>query len=102
MLPKHRQLCAPCPKASGNPFQALVNPPHDRNNLCFDGSDDNSIVIAYTCDSEPPVSASLQKDIVTLSHLDRTAMALMGFQPALIKLAENYDTNDLYLHELYR
>jgi hypothetical protein len=62
MPPKHRQLHAPCPKASGNVLQALVNPPHDGNNLSFDegdertdGSDDNTLVITNPCDSEPPV-----------------------------------------------
>jgi uncharacterized protein (DUF983 family) len=52
MPPKHRQLHALCPTASGNVFQALVDPPYDGNNLSFDGgdertagSDDNTIVI---------------------------------------------------------
>jgi hypothetical protein len=43
-------------------LQALVNPPHDGNNLSFDGgdertdgSDDNTVVIANPRDSEPPV-----------------------------------------------
>jgi hypothetical protein len=40
MPPKHRQLRAPRPKASGNAFQALVDPPHDGNNLSFDGGDE--------------------------------------------------------------
>jgi hypothetical protein len=62
MLPKHRRLHALCPKASGNAFQALVDPPDDGNNLSFDGGDkrtnrsnDNTIVNVYPCDSGPPV-----------------------------------------------
>jgi flagellar hook-basal body complex protein FliE len=39
MPPKHRQLRAPRPKAPGNAFQALVNPPNDGNNLSIDGGD---------------------------------------------------------------
>jgi hypothetical protein len=63
MPPKHRQLRAPCPKASGNAFQALVDPPNDGNNLSFDrgdentdGSDDNTVVTAPPGDSGPPAS----------------------------------------------
>jgi hypothetical protein len=61
MLPKHCQPRAPCPKASGNAFQALVDPPHDGNNLSIDGgdgkadrSDDNTVVIANPRDSGMP------------------------------------------------
>jgi sulfite reductase alpha subunit-like flavoprotein len=50
---KHRQLNAPCPKASGNAFQALVDPPNHGNHFSFDGgdertneNDDNTVVIA--------------------------------------------------------
>jgi regulator of replication initiation timing len=39
MPPKHRQPRAPRPKASGNAFQALVDPPNDGNNLSLDGGD---------------------------------------------------------------
>jgi hypothetical protein len=53
MPPKHRQLHAPCPKASGNTFQALVDPPNDGNHFSFNGgdertdeNDDNTVVIA--------------------------------------------------------
>jgi hypothetical protein len=63
MLPKHRQLRAPRPKASGNAFQALLDPPNDGNNLSLDGgddntdgSDDNNVVTAPPRDSGPPAS----------------------------------------------
>jgi hypothetical protein len=109
MLAKHHQLHPPYPKASRNAFQALVDPPHHGNNLSFDagdertdGSDDNTIVNAYPRDSGPPALVSLQKDIDTLGHLDRTATALAGFPTTILRLAENYDTNDLYMHELNR
>jgi hypothetical protein len=109
MAPKHRQLHAPRPKASGNAYQALVAPPHDGNNLSFDGgdertdgSDDNTIVIVNPRDSGPSAPASLQKDIDTLGHLNRTAMALTEIQMAYNKLADNYDRYDLYIRELNR
>jgi hypothetical protein len=86
MPPKHRQLRAPCPKASGNAFQALVDPPNDGNHLSFDGadgetdrSDDNTVVIANPRDSGPPASQQLRKDMETLEHLGHTAMALEVF-----------------------
>jgi hypothetical protein len=63
MPPKHRQLRAPYPKASGNAFQALVDPPTDGNHLPFDGgdgktdgSDDNSVVNASQCVSAAAAS----------------------------------------------
>jgi hypothetical protein len=63
MPPKHRQLRAPRPKASGNAFQALVDPLNDGNNLSFDGgdgntdrSDDNAVVNVPPHDSGPPAS----------------------------------------------
>jgi hypothetical protein len=39
MPPKPRQLRAPCPKQSGNAFQALVDLPEDGSNSTFDGRD---------------------------------------------------------------
>jgi regulator of replication initiation timing len=39
MPPKHREPRAPRPKASGNAFQALVDPPNDGNDLSLDGGD---------------------------------------------------------------
>jgi outer membrane protein TolC len=70
MLPKHRQLHAPSPKASGNAYQALVDPPHDGKSLSFDGGDErtdgyanNTVVNANPCDSGPPTSTHSQ-DIV--------------------------------------
>jgi hypothetical protein len=61
MPPKHCQLCAPRPKASGNALQALVDPPNDGIHFSFDGgddrtdgSDDNTVVIANPCDSGLP------------------------------------------------
>jgi hypothetical protein len=67
MPPKHRQLRAPCPKASANAFQALVDPPHDGNNLSLHGgdeetdeSDDNTVVTAPPRDSGPPASPEPQ------------------------------------------
>jgi hypothetical protein len=63
MPPKHRQLPAPRPKASGNGFQALVDPPNEGNNLSFDGgdentdgSDDNTVVTTPPRDSGLPAS----------------------------------------------
>jgi hypothetical protein len=109
MPAQHRQLCTPCPKASGNVFQALVDPPHDGNNLSFDGGDektdgsnDNTVVITNPCESGLLASQQLQKDIDTLSHLDRTTMVLAGFQTTFAKLVYNYDRNDLYMRELNR
>jgi hypothetical protein len=109
MPPKHRQLRAPCPKASGNAFQALVDPPHDGIHFSFDGGDDrpdgsdeNTAVIVNPRDSGPPASQQLQKDIETLEHLGRTATALEAFQTAILRLAENDDKQELYMHELNR
>jgi hypothetical protein len=75
MPPKHRQLRAPCPKASGNAFQALVDPPHDGNNLSFDGgdentdgSDDNTIVTAPPRDSEPPASPNTPNKCIAIQQ----------------------------------
>jgi hypothetical protein len=109
MPPKHRQLCAPCPKASGNAFQALVDPPNDGIHLSFDGgddrtdrSDDNTVVIANPRDSGPPASPQLQKDMETLEHPGHTATALEAFQTAILRLAENDDKQELYMRELNR
>jgi hypothetical protein len=91
MPPKHRQLRAPHPKASGNAFQALVDPPNDGFHFSFDGgdertdgSDDNAVVIANLRDSGPPASQEIQKDVETLEHLGRTAIALEEFQTAIL------------------
>jgi methyl-accepting chemotaxis protein len=109
MPPKHRQLRAPRPKASGNAFQALVDPPNDGTHFSFDGgddrtdgSDDNTVVIANPRDSGPPASQQLQKDIETLEHLSGTAMALEAFQTAILGLADNDDKQELYMRELNR
>jgi hypothetical protein len=109
MLPKHRQLHAPRPKASGYAFQALVDPPNHGNTLSFDGgdgitdgSDDNTVVITNPRDSGPPAPEQLQKDVETLEHLGRTAKALETFQTAILRLAENNDSHDLYMRELNR
>jgi hypothetical protein len=66
MLPKHRQLHAPCPNTSGNAFQALVDPPDDGNNFSVDGgderadgSDDKTIVITNPRESGAPASQQL-------------------------------------------
>jgi hypothetical protein len=63
MPPKCSKLHAPFPIASANMFQALVDPPHDGNNLSFDGgdgrtagSDDNTIVNACPRNSGSPAS----------------------------------------------
>jgi hypothetical protein len=60
---KHYQLRTACPKATGNAFQAPLDPSHDGNNLFFDvgderanGSDDNAIINAHLCDSGQAVS----------------------------------------------
>jgi hypothetical protein len=42
MPPKHRHLHTPHPNASGNTFQALVDPLNNGNNLSFDGGDENT------------------------------------------------------------
>jgi hypothetical protein len=70
MPPKHRQLHAPCPKASGNAYQYLVDPPHDGKHLSFDGGDEqtdgydsNTVVNANLRDSGLPASTPSQ-DIV--------------------------------------
>jgi hypothetical protein len=63
MPPKHRQLRAPRPKAAGNAFQALVDPPNDGNHLSFDGgdgptdgSDNKTVVNASQCVSAATAS----------------------------------------------
>jgi hypothetical protein len=91
MPPKHRQLRAPPPKASGKAFQALVDPPKDGFHFSFnrgdertDGSDDNTVVIMNPRDSGLPASQQLQKDVEILEHLGCTATALEGFQTAII------------------
>jgi hypothetical protein len=70
MPPKHRQLHAPCPKASGNAYQGLVDPPHHGKSLSSDGGDErtdrydnNTIVNANPRDSGPPAPTHSQ-DIV--------------------------------------
>jgi chromosome segregation ATPase len=70
MPPKHRQLHAPHPKASGNAYQALVDTPHDGKSLSFDGGDErtdgyanNTVVNANPRDSGPPTPTHSQ-DIV--------------------------------------
>jgi hypothetical protein len=54
------------PKASGNVFQALVDPPNDGNNLSLNGGDkrpnrsnDNTVVITNPHDSGPLVLQQL-------------------------------------------
>jgi hypothetical protein len=105
MPPKHRQLRAPRPKASGNAFQALVDPPHNGNNLSFDGgdegtdggdegtdgSDDNTVVNTHPGDSG-----------ADLALIQRLYMALTGIITPITQLAESYDRNDLYMRELNR
>jgi hypothetical protein len=61
MSPKHRQIRAPHPTASGNAFQAHLDPSHDAINRSLDGGDekhDGSDGItdenADTCNSGPP------------------------------------------------
>jgi hypothetical protein len=70
MPPKHRQPCAPCAKASGNAFQALVDPLNDGNNLSLDGgdrkvdrTDERSAVnmLQYTSAIETTAAASPQQ-----------------------------------------
>jgi hypothetical protein len=75
MPPKHRQLRAPRPKASGNSFQALVDPPNDGNNLSFDGgdentdgSDDNTVVTMPPHDSGPPASPNTPNKRITIQQ----------------------------------
>jgi hypothetical protein len=70
MPPKHRQLHTPRPKASGNAYQALVDPPHDGKSLYLDGGDErtdgydnNNVVNANPRDSGLPAPTHSQ-DIV--------------------------------------
>jgi hypothetical protein len=104
MLPKARQLHAPHPKASGNTFQALVDPPDDGNDHSFHGGDgitngsgDNTIVAMNACDSGLPAPPQLHKDVVILEHLGHTATALQTFQTAILCLAENNDRHNLFV-----
>jgi hypothetical protein len=67
MPPRHCQLHTPRPKASGNAYQALVDPPHDGKTLSSDGGDErtdgydnNTIVNANPCDSGPPAPTHSQ------------------------------------------
>jgi hypothetical protein len=85
MPPKHRQLHAPCPTASGNVFQALVDPPNDGNNLSFDGgdgntdrSDDTTAVNAPPRGSGPPASP---KHPTTASRHSAMAPGSPGLRP---------------------
>jgi hypothetical protein len=79
MPPKHRQLHAPCPKASGNAFQALVDPPHDGNDLSLDGgdenthgSDNNTAVNAYPYVFGPPASPQYPQVLLpALKNIDQ-------------------------------
>jgi hypothetical protein len=75
MLPKHRQLRAPRPKASGNAFQALVDRLNDGNNLSFnggdentDGSDDNTVVTVPPRDSGPPASPNTPNKCIAIQQ----------------------------------
>jgi hypothetical protein len=75
MPPKHRQLRAPRPKASGNAFQALVDPPNDGNTLSVDGgdenadgSDDNTVVTAPPRDSGPPASPNTPNKCIAIQQ----------------------------------
>jgi hypothetical protein len=72
MPPKHRQPCAPHPKASGNTFQAPVDPPNDGNNYSLnggdgkvDGTDERSTVnmSQYTSTIETTAAALLQQTL---------------------------------------
>jgi hypothetical protein len=89
MPPKHRQLRAPRPKASGNAFQDLVDHPNDGNNLSFDGgdentdgSDDNTIVTASPRDSGLPASPNtLNKHIAIQQWLQAMQDGLMHSCP---------------------
>jgi hypothetical protein len=96
MPPKRCQPYAPCPTASGNAFQALVDPPHDGNNLPFDGGDertdgsnDNTIVNMHPGNSG-----------ADLALIHRIFTALIGITTPITHLADSYDRNDLYMCEL--
>jgi hypothetical protein len=96
MLPKHCQPHAPCPTASGNTFQALVDPPHNGNNLPFDGGDkrtngsnDNTIVNMYPGNS--------RADLALIHHI---FMALISITITITHLTESYDRDDLYMCDL--
>jgi hypothetical protein len=103
MPPEHRQLRAPCPKASGNAFQALMDPPHDGNSLSFDGGDertdgsnDNTVVMANPCNSELLASQQLPH----IEHLQTITNTVRDSTTILKQLVDSYDRNDLYMHQL--
>jgi hypothetical protein len=94
MPPKHRQIRAPRLRASGNAFQALVDPPHDGNNLSFDGgdertdgSDDNTVVNARPRDSGPPASPQhyLVHQQTDSASVDDSALALYEWAKASLE-----------------
>jgi hypothetical protein len=96
MLPKCHQPYAPCPTASGNMFQAPVDPPHNGNNLPFNrgdertnGSNDNTIVNMYPGDSG-----------ANLALIHCIFMALIGITIPIIHLVDSYNRNDLYMYKL--
>jgi hypothetical protein len=97
MPPKHHQLHAPRPKASGNAYQALVDPPHDGKSLSFDGGDEstngydnNTIVNANPRDSGPPAPTHPQdivlqwigQNILLLEKQIQTCVTRMESAPA--------------------
>jgi hypothetical protein len=96
ILPKHHQLYALCPKASRNTFQALVDPPHDRNNLSLDagddrtdGSNDNTIVNIPPHDSSLPASPNYQNNATAISLILQTLICtLVNTQGYEARLAE--------------
>jgi hypothetical protein len=66
MPPKHPQLRAPCPDASGNAFQALVDPPNDGNHLSFDGG--NGITRKHHTAMATPPPAFSTTSIETIDY----------------------------------
>jgi hypothetical protein len=67
MPPKHRQLCAPCPKPAGNAYNSLVDLPDDGTGSITDGrdrkvdaTDNNSAMNAPQCVSTTAASPEQQ------------------------------------------
>jgi hypothetical protein len=98
MPPKHRQLCAPCPKASRNAFQSLVDPPNDRNNLSFDGgdektdgSDDNTVVIMNLHNSGLPASQQYHPMILSTNIQDWLVKSIVDISNENMTMHNNFE-----------
>jgi transcription elongation GreA/GreB family factor len=82
-----------------------VEPAHDGNSLSFDGgderidgSDDNTVVIMNPRNSGPPASQQLPH----IQYLQTMANTVRDSTTILKRLADCYDRNDWYMHDLNR